>query len=458
MRLHIVSMASTASMAILLCAISPFYTMAETHELDKEKSVALLEAAAREGINLPVPNTVSDSVGVTAVLLTKGAVGRLFGNDIANTYVVVQLVISNKSLSGAFVLHSAYLDTSQWALGGGRPSSAKGNQISSVEARVVRGQVLDAQQWSARDWTVRLLTVAGSVASGYTFAFKETGVAKGIAAFSGSFVPGVASAWPDSAVAQLNRISDLGYQTNKSIARESADVIVCFFPIDMFLSKQFRKLFLDSPGLFLSPYQILYEDKLLKKLHLEHDAQALLGLLPCYSKQFEVKSGNEKGDGATIIGKCSQQLLAPENEKTRVLLDYIGRFGLENVGVHVDGIMTVDVDTVPASIDDVAFANDATQSIFWSATGLQSGTLLCRFCQGGQVDIVEKDKSGIRAVTTAADSTNNTLNFTFTVTRPVPSGKIIHFTVTKPGDRNKGAKDVTSAPFAYSIDYPTALK
>src|SRR5271166_2976048 len=73
------------TLAIFICAISPFLTMAETHQLDKEKSTSLLEGAAREGINLPVPNTLSDQVGVTAVLLTKSAVGRLFGKDIANT-------------------------------------------------------------------------------------------------------------------------------------------------------------------------------------------------------------------------------------------------------------------------------------------------------------------------------------------------------------------------------------
>jgi hypothetical protein len=429
--------------------------MAETHELDKEKSAALLEAAAREGFSLPVPNSVSDKVSVTAVLLTQRAVGRLFGKDIASTYAVVQLAISNKSLNAAFVLHNAYIDTSQWALGGGRPTGTKGNQISSVEARVARGQLIDSQEWSARNWTIRLLTVAGSLASGYSFAFKETGIAKGIAAFSGSFVPGVALAWPDGAVAQLNRISDLGYQTNKTIARESADVIVCFFPIDMFLSKQFRKLFLDSPGLFLSPYQILFDEKLLKKLHLESNSKQLLDLLPCYSKQFAVKSGNENVDEATIR-QCSQQLLAPENEKTRVLLDYMGRFGLQNIGVYVDGVMTVDVETVPASIDDVAFANDATQSTFWNAIGAQYGTLLCRFCQGGQVDIVEKDKSGITAIRTSTDSANNTLDFSFTIVKPVPAGTIVHFTVIKPGNQNLGANNVTSAPFAYWINYPTA--
>ncbi len=467
----------------VICAFAQFPSWAETHTLDKEKTAAMLDAAAKEGIELPAPNSVNANVGVKAVLLTQGAVGRLFGKEIANTYAVVQLAISNKSADAAFVLHSAYIDTSQWALGGGTKgpqykgtpasSGTLPNQISSVESRIARGQLLDAQQWIARNWTVRLLTVAGSLASGYTFAFKETGIAKGIAAFNGSLVPGVAFAWPDGAVAQLNRISDFGYQTNKTIGKQSADIIVCFFPIDMFLSKPFRKIFLDSPGLFLSPYQILFDNKILKELNIESQAKAAIPIHPCYSRIFELPTVKNARKGRTpapaaesetlskavddaIVSRCKSILDA--NKDSLIFLDYIGRFGLQNIGVYVDGIMTVDVDTVPASIDDVSFANDATQSAFWNTNGQQNGTLLCRFCQGGKVDIVEKDNLGITNVTTADDSPNDKLNFSFMITKAVPTGTIIHFVITKPGDEKKGTKDVKSAPFSYSINYPTASK
>jgi hypothetical protein len=225
--------------------------LADTHTLDQDTNKEILKAAAKEGVDLPVKATVHDAVGVTAVLLTQRSVQRVFGKEIANIYAVVQLTISNNSQDAAFVLHSAYIDTSQWALGGSskgftatsqdapdesRRAGTKAHRIASVEARVARGELLDAQMWSARNWTVRLLTVAGSVASGYSFSFKEQGIAKGIAAFSGSFVPGVAFAWPDGAVAQQNRISDFGYQTNKIVGKGSGEIIVCFFPIDMFLS------------------------------------------------------------------------------------------------------------------------------------------------------------------------------------------------------------------------------
>src|ERR1035437_3196325 len=298
--------------SLVLATLLPAFS--QTHTLDKETNAAVLSTAAREGVEIPAKSTVRDSVGVTAVLLTQPAVRRLFGKEIANTYAVVQLTISNKSADAAFLIHSSYIDTTQWALGGGTRgfsinsaprddpaelarAGSRPNRIASVEARIARGQLLDAQQWSARNWTMRLLTIAGSLASGYSFAFKEIGIAKAIAAFNGNLVPGVAFAWPDGAVAQQNRISDFGYQTNKVIGKQSSDVMVCFFPIDMFLSAPFRQVFLKSPGLFLSPYQILFTEankRIRVELGIGDDTAAKLRKLhPCYSKVFEAQRSKD---------------------------------------------------------------------------------------------------------------------------------------------------------------------
>src|SRR5450755_788551 len=102
---------------LVLAILLPAF--AETHALDKEKSAAMLDTAAKEGVEVPAKSTVKDSVGVTAVLLTQPAVRRLFGKEIAKTYAVVQLTVSNRSADAAFVVHSSYIDTSQRALGGG---------------------------------------------------------------------------------------------------------------------------------------------------------------------------------------------------------------------------------------------------------------------------------------------------------------------------------------------------
>lgn len=508
-------------LGLVLLAVVP--ALADTHKNDKEVSAAMLTEEAKKGVELPTP-TVNGSVGITAVLLTQGSVRRLFGKEIANTYAVVQLTISNRNPDAAFVLHSAYIDTSQWALGGGtggfrdtnatpepERSGSHSHRIDSAESRIARGQLLDAQMWSARNWTIRILTVLGSVASGYSFAFKETGIAKGIAAFNGNIVPGVAFAWPDGAVAQQNRISDFGYQTNKIIAKQSSDIIVCFFPIDMFLSSPFRDLFLKSPGLFLSPYQILFTEKnapYLQQLGLSTTPEALRKLHPCYSKVFEAsaparktskdemdsakgKDGssknlpdakkNEPGPvsnppenvaheslqdivEAKIVEKCAKDLNEEQNRQALVDLDYIGRFGLQNIGIYIDGIMTVDVDIVPGSIDQVTFEGDSSKADFWASLGEKKGTVQCRFCQDGQISIIDGDKIGITDVTTIGQgSDDHQIKFSFKITKPIETGQSLTFLITKkPADPKKSGHEVKSAPFVYQVGFtqsgPTITK
>jgi hypothetical protein len=482
------------SIGLFLCiCVSILYLVpqapaaAQTHAFDKEKSAAILDDAAKSGVPLKAASTVQDSVSVTAVMLTQPAVRRIFGSEIAKDYVAVQLTISNKSEDAVFVLHSSYIDTSQWALGGGtkgfnvdgvgkddaRRAGSSPNRVASVESRIIRGQLLDAQQWSARNWTVRLLTVAGSLASGYSFSFKETGISKGIAAFNGSLVPGVAFAWPDGAVAQQNRISDFGYQTNKAIPKQSADIIVCFFPIDMFLSAPFRDVFLKSPGLFLSPYQILFtqeNEPLRTVMGITPDIlKVLRELHPCYSKIFEPKPNDSSGSpllqaaDQQIEQNCMGQFAAakapaPGQPDPLVILDYIGRFGVQNIGVYVDGSMTVDVDLVPAAVDQVVFTGDAAKADFWASLGEKKGKLQCRFCTGGQVSILEAQSLGITDVTTITDgSDERNLNFSFKLTKPIETGQTLTFIITKkPSDPKKGNQEIKSTPFTYSVNYPAA--
>ena len=104
-------------------------------------------------------------------------------------------------------------------------------------------------------------------------------------------MPGLREAWPDGTVDQLNRISDFGYQANKVIPKQGAEVIVCFFPIDRFLTPGFKKLFLKSPALFFAPLQMLVDptlkndaNRVLKGIggSAGLTVDALAPLLPCY--------------------------------------------------------------------------------------------------------------------------------------------------------------------------------
>lgn len=280
------------------------------------------------GKSLPVNLNVGEKVRAQAVLIPRVDVNRIFGKEIAENYAVIQLVVGNKSNEAALIIHGIYIDYSKWALSGTLPpvgvdgldqgidkqfqAQTSPNHIASEEYRVVRGQLLDAQTWSKRNWTVRLLTLAGSLAGAYSFSIKEKGFLKGIAAFNGVFVPGVADAWPDGTVAQINRVSDFGYQANKVIPQQGSDILVCFFPIDRFLSPGFRRLFLKSPSLFFAPLQMLLDKTI------EREVEAVLGqefglgqfsdgkskvvelrkLMPCY---LSLSQPQQNSEGAAAI-------------------------------------------------------------------------------------------------------------------------------------------------------------
>jgi hypothetical protein len=439
--------------------------------------------AAKQGVALPAQSnaTVRDSVSVAAVLLPQNAVRRIFGADVAKTYAVVELVISNHNPDSAFVLHDAYIDTEHWALGGGtQGASARrqdpdtyragtyAHQYASVEARLVRGQLLDAQMWTSRNWTMRLLTLAGSLASASTFAFKEQGIVKGIGVFTGDFVPGAAAAWPDGTVAQLNRLSDFGFQTNKVFGKDTADPVVCFFPMDMFLSAPFKGVFLSAPGLFSSPYQILFTPqnaKYRQALSLPDDKdklKALIGLHQCYSRMFETTPAPKTATATPTLAEsvqsklssqCETELKDPKNAEGLETLAYIGRFGLQNITVYVNGIMTVDVDSIPATIDGVTFAGDPTQASTWTPKATVNGSLQCRLCQNGTVTVTQTDSKGtvtdLKATTTATSASELDFSFTSPASGISPGDKLT-FTITKqPADTSKQA--VKSGSYIYTV-------
>lgn len=455
---------------------------------DKEEAQKLLEEASKGGYKLRTRLDVDSNVDVKSVVIPFEVAKRVFGKHVAERHIVVQLAISNSSPTAAFILHSAYIDFSNFGqvpttgfaalLGGaavsgpGRAGSAT-SQISSVEGRVARGQLLDAQLTTGRNITMRVLTTLGSVAAGYSFSFAEVGIAKGIAAFNGNVVPGMAAAWPDSTVAQLNRISDFGYQTNKLVPRQAADIVVCFFPIANFLTPGFQNVFRKAPAILFTPLQVL-NDKTVNKLLAQNlvlnqeQLNQAKEVLPCFQllrTVLQIQPDAEKASRVSSLGGTSadlQKRLLQEcwgtlenNPKGLSQLLFLQSLSFDNILIKIDGAMAVDTREVPARIGEVKFEGDEKSPVFWAELGVKKAEIDGSYLSNGIVKILEDKELGIAEVAVDHEnSTDKSLKFSFKTSKPIASGTKLSFVVERKYKADAKTESVIeSQKFEYVVGY-----
>jgi hypothetical protein len=416
------------------------------------------------GIKLTVDSNVADSADIQAVLIPAGLAKKIFGKEVANNYAVVEVIISNQDTKASMIVQSLFLDYSDWLLAGhmpGNPTQApnqKANQpsqVASIESRIVRGELLDGQQWTARNWTMRVATFLGSAGVAFSFPF-STDVIKGISAFNGVVVPGAATLWPDGSIPQINRISDFGFQTNKVIAKQSAEVIVAFFPIERFLTPTFRDEFIKHPAAWFVPYELMMDPKtqgdFVKVVQPLYDATA--------GKETDEKAFL-KAAMAAMNADCSestsrtgkQDMSSPCGMKT--LLDKVS---LNNIRVVVQGAMTVNVATIPATIYDLNCGDTDP----WSTTEKDvTCSLSGVYLTGGVPSIVDASGKPIPGVTispVADGSTDTNLNFTMKLTKCVTSSTRVFVVVKKtPGGDSTGNSKGAAAGGSSKTDSRNAV-
>ncbi len=336
--------------------------------------------------------------------------------------------------------------------------------MGSAEYRMVRGDLLDAQKWTARSWVTRSLTFAGIALSGYQFAVAAD-VAQGFGTFGSTIAPAAQTLWPDSTVDQLNRISDVGFQTDKVIPKDASDIVVAFFPIDRFLTPELKKIYLHEPAAFYIPAAGILDKQTRKPICdvLQRIFPAPNGNAPKSGKI----TGSEQCGGIDLVAlasaECPAKLDDSETAKnTCKEKAFLNQLSLNQIRVQVGGTMTVDVDTIPASIDRVQFDNDKDGSNVgkvWGVTTEQSGTIYGRYLSNGKPEIV--DENGL----TAADwvisidgmpdtSTDTALRFKMTLKNAVETTPPkLYLRV------NKTAKDGTVvSSYKYDLSVPPIPK
>jgi hypothetical protein len=501
----------TSIILIFCLAVSAF---AQSVKQAAQTQKALADAADR-GQPVPTDMTVKNNVNAQAVLIPQIDARRIFGKEIADNYAVIEVNVGNKSANSALIIHGVFIDYSGWALSGSRNSQPSNsingiqqnpfasfqtrtntNHVASEEYRIVRGQLEDAQLWTKRAWTMRLLNLAGSLASAYSFSLSEQGILKGINQFSGVFVPGFREAWPDNTPQQLKAISDYGFRTNKVIPKESAEIIVCFFPIDRFLTPGFKKLYLKSPALFFAPFNMLIdktirkdvEEVLGKNFGTDLTLQQLKESLPCYLhvKQLVRDPHPQGGLGLQsaldssadelcmaqfgLTKDANGQLKATASNsaefKKFFVLDYISQTSLNSVSVTIDGAMTLDTSSMVAKVESIKFdaadnCADDQQPCFWSDMtsdgGTRTGSISGAYLTGGTVEIVEAKQLGLTDLTTVYEgSSDETLNFSFKLSKAVPTGSKLHFKIIKPvlGAAALNGKTTSSRTLEYAVGGP----
>jgi hypothetical protein len=491
---------------------------------------------------IPAQINVHSNVSVEGVLIPYDTARRVFSKDIASKYAIVQLIISNRSSTAALIVHSVFLDYSRWGLsglsqrrqedasvgqqlscpGGDEPfqSCARISQVASAEYRVVRGDLLDAQKWSARNWVERSLTFAGAGLAGYEFAVGPD-LGRGFGVFGSTLAPGTQVLWPDGTVDQLNRISDVGFQTDKVIPKSSSDIIVAFFPISRFLTPELRSVFLHDTAAFYIPIAGLidpYTSKRLCTVLNRYSGFSGRDISPPTRSVFRpwkmkdnlskapadkdkisrsATKGNADGGGMATIDWCRIPLsdlvsakdcdMSPaaggvgavsDREKSqmqrgncapastaklyREASELLSSLSLNNIRVQVGGIMSVDVDTIPASIDRVEFENDKADTDprkVWQTTEDQYGTIFGKFLFGGKPEIV--DEEGRAATdwvetieTVAAQSTDTALSFKMKLKKKLDSSTPqLYLRVTK---ADKEGTAATSRDYILNLGHPAA--
>src|SRR5215213_10882482 len=73
-----------------------------------------MQNAVRNGKPLATQITVFGNVTAQAVLIPRVNARRIFGDEIANNYAVVEVNISNKSTDAALIIHGIFIDYSNW--------------------------------------------------------------------------------------------------------------------------------------------------------------------------------------------------------------------------------------------------------------------------------------------------------------------------------------------------------
>jgi hypothetical protein len=291
--------------------------------------------------------------------------------------------------------------------------SSQAGQVATVGALDVQTQLTEASVFSRRNLIVNGLVLVGTVAGGYAF-IGSTSWTQGIGAYNSAFIPGLQKFWPDRRIDQEKNVLAFGYRTDQStaIAKDDHGSYYAFFPLSVFLMPNLKALFLSNPAAFINPAEVLLDingkqsgngveakkPSKSKKASAESLRDFLLDLAATIPGDTQTPGADEAarrtqsmkmlvdltapcnltknvagewdaGDQCPYNLKDATQLAALKHIMVEKLL--FARASLNVVKIVAKGVMTVNVDSIPPTIDTVTFDGTWDQASYWTLT--QSG-------------------------------------------------------------------------------------
>jgi hypothetical protein len=462
-------------------------------------------------------STVKDNLVVEAGLLTQASATQLFGGWIAEHFLVVQVTIGNQSREQQFVLQDIFLDYSNWKLSGiyGTPdaisledsrqlpsfqSGTKRGQISSIGALEMQEALKQNSVFSKRNFFVNGLVLIGTTAGGFTF-LGPPGFTQGVAVYGSSFIPALQKFWPDRRIDQQSNVLKYGFQDKMVIAKEDPGKTYAFFPIERMLTRGLTQVYRSDPALFLNVSELYLDPNVWKNSHFRDlrdvinrliFSQFAPGSFKCETKAAEGKKGSDcldssefkakvladlfspcytgKETGCQVATTTSDNTIGPELREIRNVKDFVAGLSLNTVRVVVSGIMTVDVDMVPAVLTKIAFDDPGSgQKPIWEdTTSKHAGVIYGKYLANGNPVIsgikVPSDPSGTPAdyfnmaslASLPDKSTDTELHFTVQFNKIVPPGATLTFQVAKSSStsvNNAGIANTQETTTSMGLDY-----
>lgn len=186
-------------------------------------------------------------VRVRRYLLAPKEASDIFGYRLGRRYFVYQVRVTNNSPDFQYVVQDISVDLTEvfGQMGIHNPDDTDQRFLASGrELNILRGVPEKGMDFDPRYLTLHIFQGVGNVGGAVSSMTPFSSVmGSAMAAFSGPFIQSFTGIAPDHTATQLNRLSDIAFQSNTLIDKMHTKVFAVFIPEDLLLSAQEQKMF-----------------------------------------------------------------------------------------------------------------------------------------------------------------------------------------------------------------------